>query len=60
MDTYSIIVGFFQEGGFFMYPIMLVLACGMAIAIERYMYLARAKKTNIGLWMDLQPLVNRP
>jgi len=58
MDTYSIIIGFFQEGGFFMYPIMLILACGIAIAIERYLYLMRAKQTNIGLWTDLQPLVN--
>jgi len=58
MDTYSIIVSFFQEGGFFMYPIMLVLACGVAIAIERYMYLMRAKRTNISLWQDLQPMLS--
>jgi len=58
MEVYSTIVGFFQSGGFFMYPIMLVLACGIAIAIERYIYLARAKQSNLNLWKDLQPLVN--
>ncbi len=58
MEIYSTIVSFFQNGGFFMYPIMLVLACGIAIAIERYIYLTRAKMNNMSLWQDLQPLVN--
>lgn len=58
MEIYSTIVSFFQNGGFFMYPIMIVLACGVAIAIERYIYLTRAKMHNINLWQDLQPLVN--
>ncbi len=39
-------IRFFQEGGFFMYPIALVLVIGMAIAIERYIYLSIAKRTN--------------
>jgi len=58
METYSTVVTFFKSGGFFMYPIMLVLACGVAIAIERYIYLTRAKKTNLSLWQELLPLVN--
>ena len=32
MNSYSTIVGFFQDGGFFMYPIALVFAAGLAIA----------------------------
>jgi biopolymer transport protein ExbB len=40
MDAFNAIVKFFQEGGMFMYPIMLVLALGVAMAIERYVYLA--------------------
>jgi biopolymer transport protein ExbB len=40
MEIYSSIVGFFQNGGFFMYPVILVLAAGLAIAVERYMYLS--------------------
>ena len=43
MDAYATIVGFFQSGGFFMYPIVLILALGLAIAIERYIYLSMAK-----------------
>lgn len=42
-ETY---VRFFQEGGFFMYPIALVLVVGLAIAIERYVYLSLAKGRN--------------
>lgn len=58
METYSVVVTFFKSGGFFMYPIMLVLACGVAIAIERYLYLTKAKQSNLNLWQDLQPLLN--
>ena len=35
MSIYSSIVGFFQDGGLFMYPIVIVFAIGAAIAIER-------------------------
>lgn len=57
MDVFNAIVKFFQEGGVFMYPIMLVFALGAAIAIERYMYLSLAKRTNRGMWDKLTPLV---
>ena len=35
MAIYSSIVTFFQNGGAFMYPIVLILALGTAIAVER-------------------------
>jgi len=40
------IVRFFQEGGLFMYPIAVVLIIGLAIAVERYIYLSAAKRSN--------------
>ena len=46
---YKTIVDFFQDGGVFMYPIMIVLAIGTAIAIERYVYLSIIKRNNIKL-----------
>jgi biopolymer transport protein ExbB/TolQ len=55
METYSTIVKFFQEGGFFMYPIALVMAVGVAVAIERYFYLTRSQATNRKLWEQLLP-----
>jgi biopolymer transport protein ExbB/TolQ len=55
METYTTIVKFFQEGGFFMYPIALVMAVGLAVAIERYVYLSRATSTNRKMWDQLMP-----
>lgn len=40
------VVRFFQEGGAFMYPIAVVLVLGVAIAIERFIYLSLAKSSN--------------
>lgn len=40
------IIRFFQEGGFFMYPISIILVIGIIIAIERYAYLVMAKHSN--------------
>ena len=55
METYTTIVKFFQEGGFFMYPIALVMAVGVAVALERYVYLSRATSTNRKMWDQLMP-----
>lgn len=57
MDAYSTLVGFFQQGGVFMYPIVAVLALGLAIAVERWVYLSAAGMTNRKLWQELMPLV---
>ena len=43
---YASIVNFFIDGGAFMYPIMLVLALGLAISIERYLYLTVIRANN--------------
>ena len=59
MDVVNAIVRFFQEGGIFMYPIMLVFALGLAIAIERYIYLTAARTTNRSMWDTLTPLVQK-
>ncbi|MFV1972582.1 MAG: MotA/TolQ/ExbB proton channel family protein [Thiohalobacterales bacterium] len=57
MDNYSTIVGFFQSGGLFMYPIVVILAMGLAIAVERYIYLSMAKTSNQRVWKKLMPLL---
>ena len=58
MDTYSTIVRFFQEGGLFIYPIMLVLAAGVAIAIERFIFLKKIRSGNRMLWQEVEPLIS--
>jgi len=56
---YSTVVLFFKEGGIFMYPILIVLAIGVAIALERWIYLTVAKKSNRKQLATLMPLLQR-
>jgi len=58
MDAYTTTVSFFQEGGFFMYPIVLVLALGVAIAVERYVYLTVSGANNRRVWNELMPMLS--
>jgi biopolymer transport protein ExbB len=55
MNAFNTIVKFFQEGGIFMWPIAIVFALGVAIAIERYFYLTRQAMKNRQLWNELVP-----
>jgi biopolymer transport protein ExbB len=56
MGFYSI-VAFFQKGGLFMYPIMLVFAVGMAITIERWLQLSRTQSVNSKMWDQVHPVL---
>ena len=56
MGFYSI-VAFFQKGGVFMYPILLVFAVGMAIAFERWVQLSRIRGVNKKMWDLLHPVL---
>jgi biopolymer transport protein ExbB len=51
------LVRFFQMGGFFMYPILVVLAVGTAIAIERWIHLKRVKAKNRKMWEEVHPVL---
>lgn len=53
------IVSFFVGGGFWMYPILLVAAFGIAISVERFMTLSRVESSNRKLWDELQPVLNQ-
>ena len=57
MDFFSNIGRFFQNGGHFMYPIALVAVVGLAIAIERYVYLTVTRARNRALWQQVEPLL---
>lgn len=59
MDAFNVVIKFFQEGSLFMIPIALVLAIGLAIAIERWIYLQKASKRNRKEWARLAPLLSR-
>jgi biopolymer transport protein ExbB/TolQ len=55
MDVYTTTVKFFQEGGLFMYPIAIVLGLGLAIAIERWVFLTLTTAKNKALWNAVTP-----
>ncbi len=57
MEIYDVIVRFFQEGGSFMFPIAVVLAIGLAIALERFMFLSVAKRTNQKAFKQIEPML---
>ena len=59
MDLFNVIVRFFQEGGPFMFPIAIVLALGLAIALERYLFLSFAKRTNRKAFNHIEPMLNK-
>ena len=58
MGIYSI-VGFFQKGGMFMYPILIVFTVGVAIAVERWMQLTRTRNENRKIWDEIQPVLSK-
>ncbi len=55
MDTWGATVSFFQEGGIFMYPILMVFGLGLAIAVERWTYLTMSGASNRNLWKKIVP-----
>lgn len=57
MDFFSNIARFFQNGGHFMYPIAVVLVIGLAIAIERFVYLSTMRSRNRALWLQVEPML---
>jgi biopolymer transport protein ExbB/TolQ len=59
MGAYSAIVSFFQNGGIFMWPIVVVLALGLAIAVERWLYLTMTTANNQSLWKKVTPYLKQ-
>jgi biopolymer transport protein ExbB len=50
-------LAFFQKGGTFMYPILLVFIIGMTIAVERWFQLARIRSVNRKMWNKIYPML---
>ncbi|SMF11733.1 outer membrane transport energization protein ExbB (TC 2.C.1.1.1) [Alteromonadaceae bacterium Bs31] len=53
------VLTFFQNGGPFMYPIALVLVVGLALALERWLFLTTAKSSNRRTFNRLLPLLQK-
>jgi len=59
MDMYTTVVSFFQDGGPFMYPIAIVLGIGLAIALERFLYLMNQTRVNRRDYDRILPLLRQ-
>lgn len=59
METFNMIVRFFQAGGVFMYPIGAVMTLGVAITIERFICLGKVRSANRKAWNELLPVLSR-
>lgn len=59
MEFFNSAVTFFQNGGPFMYPIAFVLVIGLAVSIERWLFLAAAKASNRRMFDRILPLLKR-
>ena len=51
------LIKFFQTGGPFMYPILFVLALGLAIALERFFYITRTQGSTNKVWKQMVPML---
>ncbi len=55
MEFYSFIVGFFRDGGIFLYPMAVIFAAGVAISIERFIVLTHNSTVNRKAWDAITP-----
>lgn len=51
------LIKFFQHGGFFMYPIVIVIAVGIAISIERFIYITNTTRKTHKVWKQINPML---
>lgn len=58
MEFYHFAVNFFREGGFFLYPLAAIFVVGVAISIERFIYLTIETTNNRRIWTQVVPLIN--
>ena len=57
MSTYDTVIKFFQDSGAFIYISITIMALGLSIAIERWIFLARARSANRKMWEDILPML---
>ena len=57
MNTFNTVVKFFVDCGPFLYPSLAMMTVGLAIAIERFVFLRRARSENRKLWDELLPML---
>lgn len=59
MNAFQTAVKFFQDCGLFIYPSLLIMATGVAIAIERFIFLSKARAENRKTWDQVLPMLQK-
>ena len=59
MNTLNTAIKFFQDCGFFIYPSLLIMALGVTIAIERFIFLTKARTQNRTIWTKVLPMLQK-
>ena len=59
MSYINYAIRFMQEGGTYMFIILAVFLLGLAIAIERWIYLQKAKLNNRRVWNEVFPQIRK-
>ncbi len=52
-----VLIEFFKSGGPFMYAILVVMAIGLAIAFERFIFITRTQGSTNSVWKKLRPML---
>jgi biopolymer transport protein ExbB/TolQ len=55
VGTINTIINFFKDGGFVLFPLAIIFIVGVAISIERWVYLTVETARNRSLWDDVAP-----
>lgn len=59
MTFLDYVVAFFKEGGPFLYMLAAIFVVGVAIAIERFVYLTKETTVNRRVWSQVAPLISQ-
>ena len=57
MSALDTVIKFFQDSGMFIYASLAIMSVGLAISIERFIVLRRARNENRQLWDNMLPLL---
>jgi len=57
MNAFDTAVKFFQDCGLFIYPSITIMALGVTIAVERYVFLNKARTQNRKVWAQVLPML---
>ena len=59
MNALNTAIKFSQDCGLFIYPSVLIMALGVAIAIERFIFLRNARSQNREVWAQMLPMLQK-